>query len=577
MLEGFEIQGFQSYRERQHVDLDERITLLAGRNDVGKSALLRAIRVFVEPQEGERSDARFVYRYRLSAKDLVAFIPETETYAMPSQIISEQRTHTVKASFAANGPLNRSADDPGRLWCDELTMAELGLHASGTRPDRQMGWDEGGRIGGATLVPEVVEAVRHRARLITFITPRRIDQGPQQLRTTEDLAPDARNLANVLFTLEHNRRAAFDQISDFIIDAFPSIERISIGLASGVAEPVGEPQIYYRHADDPIPLRNCGSGVEQLLALATAILAATSSRLVLIDEPQAYLHPHAERSLLALLEQHPEHQYVIATHSHQLLASRPLKQARLVTIDNGGTRISNPESGQAVLSELGVTAADLWAHDRVLWVEGPSEVAILEVLAGGEAEAEAAGLQIRRMPGSASRFSSRSPRQAEATYAFCSQVAEAISPLPVTMRFLFDRDEKTPEMIRAVEQHSRGRALFLDVREVENFFLDVDLLAEELAERCRTLQLDVPARDVVEARLNSLLSDVTNPELFPAGPPSEGADAVTVVRGSKVLRSLYRELALSEYDKVRDGEALAARAAGSRPALLGDVSHILKA
>jgi energy-coupling factor transporter ATP-binding protein EcfA2 len=572
VLQAFEVQGFQSYWQRQHVDLQERITLLAGRNDVGKSALLRAMRVFVEPQEGERSDARFVYRFRLSADDLLPVVGIDE---LAKQLIARHPQHTVSASFRANGPLSRSADDPGRLWCDDLALAELGLHASATRPATKMGWDEGGPLTGATLVDQFVGAVRNQASSITFITPRRIAQGPQQLRTTQDLTPDAGNLANVLFTLEHNNRDAFNQISTFIIEAFPGIDRISIGLAPAVSEPVGEPEIYYRRADDPIPLRHCGSGVEQLLALATAILTATSSRLVLIDEPQAYLHPHAERSLLALLEEHPEHQYVIATHSHQLLASRPLSQARLVTMDDAGTRISNPEGGKAVLSELGVTAADLWGHDRVLWVEGPSEVAILEMLAGGEARAEAAGLLIRRMPGSASRFSSSSPKQAEATYAFCSEVVEAVSPLPVTMRFLFDRDEKTPEMLQTIQERSRGQALFLDVREVENFFLDVELLTEELAERCRALERDEPPREVVEKKLNELLGNVADRELFPGGPPSTGADQAVDVRGSKVLESLYWEFTCSEYDKVKDGEALAKRAAQSRPRLLRDLRDIL--
>lgn len=572
MLEAFEVQGFQSYWERQRVEFDEGVTLLAGRNDVGKSALLRAMRVFVQPQEGERPDARFVFRYRIAADELLRFIQDNESYAAVRRLVAAHVKHTVTASFRPTRPLTGGADV---LRCDELAMAELGLHASTGSLDSQMGWDDGGPVGGATLVYEVIEAVQHQARLTTFITPRRIQQGQQQLQTTSELVADAGNLTNVVFTLEHNKRDVFDEITRFIVGAFPSIERISTGLSAAHAAPAGETQIKYRHVSDPIPLRSCGSGVEQLLALATSVLSAESTRRILIDEPQAYLHPHAERSLLALLGEHPEHQYVIATHSHQLLASRPLRHARLVTMDEAGTRISDPESGEAVLSELGVTAADLWAHDRVLWVEGPSEVAIFEVLAGGEAETEAAGLQIRRMPSSASRFSSKSARQAEATYAFCSQVAAAVAPLPVTMRFLFDRDEKTLEVIASIEQQSRGQAVFLEVREVENYFLDVQLLTEELADRCAALDLGAPNQDAVDTRLHELLAERTNGELFPGGPPDANGDAAKVVRGSKVLAALYWEFAQSEYDKVKDGEALATRANKRHPGLLSPLTDLL--
>jgi energy-coupling factor transporter ATP-binding protein EcfA2 len=573
MLEAFEVQGFQSYWERQRVELDEGITLLAGRNDVGKSALLRAMRVFVEPQEGDRSDARFVFRYRIATEEILRFVPDDPAYASVRELLAMHSDHTVTASFRPNGPLTAQ---PESLWCDELAMEELGLHAGRDAFRAELGWDEGGPIAGDTLVSQVVEAVRHQAGLTTFVTPRRIQQGQQQLQTALELAADAGNLTNVLFSLEHNKRDVFDEITRFVVGAFPSIERISTDLVPAQTMPVGETQVEYRHSNDPIPLRSCGSGVEQLLALGTSVLSAESSRRILIDEPQAYLHPHAERSLLALLEEHPEHQYVIATHSHQLLASRPLRNARLVTIDDAGTKISDPESGHAVLSELGVTAADLWAHDRVLWVEGPSEVAILEVLAGGEAQTEAAGLQIRRMPGPATRFSSRSGRQAEATYAFCSQVAAAVAPLPVVMRFLFDRDEKTPEIIAAIQEQSRGQALFLEVREVENFFLDVHLLTAELADRCSSLDLDSPDQSLVQARLDELLADTANAELYPGGVPDGTGDAAEVVRGSRVLAALYREFAESEYDKVKDGEALATRASKNHPELLAALTGLLQ-
>jgi hypothetical protein len=131
-------------------------------------------------------------------------------------------------------------------------------------------------------------------------------------------------------------------------------------------------------------------------------------------------------------------------------------------------------------------------------------------------------------------------------------------------------------MIETIERRSRGQAQFLDVREVENFFLDVDLLTDELAARCEALGLDVPSREMVEQKLNDLLTETVDIDLFPGGPPSDGIDPAVVARGSKVLASLYGEFALSEYDKVRDGEALARRAMTSNPGLLDALTRIVK-
>src|SRR5690349_6514009 len=105
MLEAFEVQGFQSYWECQRVELDKHLTLLAGRNDVGKSALLRAMRVFVEPQEGDRPDARFVFRFRIATEELLRFIRDDASYASVRGLVAQHENHTVTASFRPNGPL----------------------------------------------------------------------------------------------------------------------------------------------------------------------------------------------------------------------------------------------------------------------------------------------------------------------------------------------------------------------------------------------------------------------------------------------------------------------------------------
>jgi hypothetical protein len=176
----------------------------------------------------------------------------------------------------------------------------------------------------------------------------------------------------------------------------------------------------------------------------------------------AYLHPHAERSLLQFLADNDQHQYIIATHSNYLLSARPLTSARLLAMQEGATRVIEFPSQAELLSELGITAADLWSTEKILWVEGPSEVEAVAV-----ALADAANdVRVMPMPDAASRFSSTSTHQAEATYRFLEDVVTAIAPLPVQMVFLFDSDEKTPEHRGKIEEASKGSAVFLPVREL---------------------------------------------------------------------------------------------------------------
>lgn len=215
----------------------------------------------------------------------------------------------------------------------------------------------------------------------------------------------------------------------------------------------------------------------------------------------------------------------------------------------------------------GVTAADLWLVDRLLWVEGPSEQRVFEILVADRlAEADRSTLAVRRMP-DASRFAAKSRRQADAAYRFCGEVARAIAPLAVRMLFVFDADEKSAEFRDQIHTASGERSTFLPVRELENMFLDSALLQPVLATLCQQAERAAPDLEAVTAGLAELLNAHDDHDLYPHGPPEAGSER-TVVRGSRVIGRLWWKLAVADYEKVRDGERLA------RAALQGGGQHL---
>src|SRR5919201_4351279 len=65
------LRGFQSYETEQVINFDPNITLLAGRNNVGKTALLRSIRHLVEGQPGAGAQRRFAFSWSIEAADFL--------------------------------------------------------------------------------------------------------------------------------------------------------------------------------------------------------------------------------------------------------------------------------------------------------------------------------------------------------------------------------------------------------------------------------------------------------------------------------------------------------------------------
>jgi putative ATP-dependent endonuclease of OLD family len=107
----------------------------------------------------------------------------------------------------------------------------------------------------------------------------------------------------------------------------------------------------------------------------------TAGQLLLVEEPEAHLHPQLQRVLLAML-QRKGIQVFITTHSTHVTSAVPLK-AQVILTSSGGpaSRSTNPtlipglEDGDVADLEryLDATRSSLLYARRVLLVEGPAE------------------------------------------------------------------------------------------------------------------------------------------------------------------------------------------------------------
>ena len=75
--------------------------------------------------------------------------------------------------------------------------------------------------------------------------------------------------------------------------------------------------------ETPLGFESAGCGAQQVLPIITQIFAAPANSVILLEEPEAGLHPEAQRDLAKMLCDAVAHglQLVITTHSETLLAS----------------------------------------------------------------------------------------------------------------------------------------------------------------------------------------------------------------------------------------------------------------
>lgn len=562
------LRGFESYRDEQRISLEDHVTLLAGRNNVGKSALLRALARVSGNHQSYPADSALESGFRLTVTievDRETLVKRTHEALAPE--LQRRPSHSLSAVFAPG-----HGGQPSHI--ERLELLELEWVSEGP-PERSPGWTRGGIENAATGVGEFQDLMRELVGRVRYLAPARIEQGPQSLRAEEELTSEGRNLTAVMFQGRGGNPRRMQRIDAFMKACFPEIETITVAAAPDQpASPTGEPMVYYEGRDAPVPLRSCGTGVEAMLRFAVEIVDRRRPQLFLIDEPQAYLHPHAERQFLSLIEANADHQYLIATHSHVLLNSRPLSNARLITLDNGASRVTTPGEVNQVLDEIGLTGVALGLAERVVWVEGPSEEAALEVLLETAPEvAVRSGVTIKHMPLGVSHFN-RADRRGRNAHQMCAEIVKAVLPTGLEMTFLFDRDERTPDDVVAIREASGGRAVFTPGRELENLFLTIELLEPFLRELALAAERKPPTGDEIRAELERLTHDTGNDRLY-AAQPMPGVDPLQVVKGSALLDQLTWHFAVTEYDKTLHGRRLAQLAVERAPQTLNPLLSVL--
>jgi hypothetical protein len=317
--------------------------------------------------------------------------------------------------------------------------------------------------------------------------------------------------------------------------------------------------------DLAVPLSESGSGVGQVLAILYVVTQMAHPQVILIDEPQSFLHPGAVRKLLEILRAHPKHQFVIATHSPAALTAADAETTIQVRNTGGvatlqAASMSDAKSARTLLADLGVRLEDVFGFDRVLWVEGKTEELCFPVVLRDVMHERIAGTAIVGL----TETGDFETRHGDMAFDVYRRLSQSMSLMPPTVAFVFDRELRSPERANELQRRAGGKAHFLPRRMFENYLLDADAIA--------AVAVGISGFGGVEAETVQMWLDANrwDAELFKPGriPNDRSAESwLTNVSGGSVLRRLFAELSDTRvtYDKAKHGLELTEWLAANRP------------
>ncbi|MEZ2224679.1 ATP-dependent endonuclease [Microcoleus sp.] len=297
--------------------------------------------------------------------------------------------------------------------------------------------------------------------------------------TCRELKSNASNLAEVL-SISQTNPALFNKFNKYVSTVIPGIKWVSVlpsenntvEIKIWTLDPVTERE------DLAFPLSDCGTGVSQVLAILYVVITSQEPRMIIIDEPQSFLHPGAAKKLIGIFKQFPQHQYFIATHSPALITAANPSTIVKLRHEDGETKAlvmksEDLKEQSALLAELGVSLSDVFGADSILWVEGPTEELCFPMILEKIAKKPLRGIQILAVKNTGDLEGKR----AEIIFDIYDKLSGGNSLFPPTIGFIFDREGRLDSDIEKLKNRSKKPVEFLERRMYENYLLHPKAIA----------------------------------------------------------------------------------------------------
>ena len=347
-IKSVSIENYRSFLDRQTLQFEHGFNLLVGANNSGKTSVLEALDLNESLNEPHRS-IRNITQYGAAAAGLSEFEVElgsdlkefrrvfpSDPIWLPARAeIPKEATDQLLAFGNAiikapamrlriefGGGVNAlTIDGPGEVH-GRASIAPLGENVIAVHMRFDSGIDPTQLVFSKDVEPSIFNNYwqHYRHSIYRFSAQRR--PGFESGSGTPLLDRDAVNLPFCINHLGATDAHGHRLLCTWINRVFPGVQWVqsppqSNGLFLMQCLPL-TPE--YRRNDLATPLARMGSGIGNVIAMLYVVLTSRHPQVIIIDEPNAFLHPRALRELLQILESEGrQHQYILSAHSAEVL------------------------------------------------------------------------------------------------------------------------------------------------------------------------------------------------------------------------------------------------------------------
>ncbi|MCV3208372.1 AAA family ATPase [Mesorhizobium sp. YC-39] len=513
----FRVSNYSSFSDTGWIELQPGTNIFVGENNAGKSAILRAIKYL------ENVPHRSPSEFRLER--LGSSVEEIEI-TVDGQEIEDAWLRSLDRIF---WPIGTDQVAGAQKKMDKfLSGQQIQLRLSRTegafsRMTKPFGDGTGAYVcfrksNGKIIFQPGINGEDNTRDLMTVVwndsvfmfDAQRFGLGIGGVEYPERLNGSAGNLSAVLNRLQGERPALFARLVVHVREIFSTIGNLSVRpTIDNRLEVLVWPIEEQEHPELSVGLNDSGTGVSQAIAIL-AVAMTLREAVVMIDEISSFLHPAAAKTLLRILTtNYPQHQYIISTHSPEVLSASSPSSVHFVRKSGfessvNSVDLTNLEDLRQVTGQLGISMTDVFAVDHIIWVEGPTEELCFPYIYTKKVGPMPRSTMF--VPVIATGDFSKSGTRLELVLDIYERLSGVAQPLITSVTFGFDRESLTEQEIADLRRRSGDRVRLLPRRNFECYLIDCDAIAALLATHVPDLAIQ-NVRDVVEEFLLSMGGD----------------------------------------------------------------------
>ena len=533
------IENYRGIKDSGWLEFNQ-INAIVGRNDAGKSSVLYAINAFYNENKLLEEDRYFGAG---DAQTVIEIIFDGEQLLdIPAVLLDNDRKLHIKKSATQVGEAYKNTiivrDFENALYKNILQLTA----SKHTSLFRGLGLDVPETIDRDTLCALIDHLLVQETNYVTeeheiksailkgilkelypqyslFSADTNLDTGASTFQNqfkkiiTNAIEAHIEEFSNLQEEVSVTLNDEVDKIGRFMVNHYPSMSELKPNISYDWSKLVNFEVIMKDNAEYEVDLSHKGTGIQRLFMvsyfqyLAEQSVEDTGSYIFALEEPETFLHPGAQRTLLDSLKKIAEsHQVIITTHS-PVFASEISNHNITVAIKTNVESVykqGNDVSTEVLVEELGIRASDNILSSKLLvFVEGSNDVKfwkiIYNLIIGHDYEED----EILLVPGGGNEL---------------HNIAEMnlMSKLNRNFMVIVDKDagavdyaEKLAkqEHLRGIVEDKGGELVVLRKREIENYYC-ARVVTDMLSERGFTVEnLVIEAYEDFPAKMKRLFAE----------------------------------------------------------------------